>query len=135
MASCWRSYTFVAGLLLFLLGISNWLVSRDKIDEFVHRALSQQPTPQSARIEDFPELTHRTNATLLARLHRGIGEYSFLDAKTDFYEIAESGGRAFALLGVLLMGLHLWRRGVLHRAPRQIGEEATPPTPDSTGSD
>lgn len=103
MLPVWRSPIFLAGVLLLVLGIGNWSVSRSKINEFVERARTTAPPQSITPLEEYPELTHRTNAALLARLHRGSGEYSFLDAKIDFYEIVESGGRVLALIGLLLI--------------------------------
>lgn len=87
-------------------------MSRSKLIQYTERAESSSPVASIAPIDDLPHLTPEKNAALLERLHPRSGAYSFAQAKLDFYRVVNAGGRAFVLLGLLLMGaavLRWWR--------------------------
>jgi hypothetical protein len=101
------------GLLLAVLGLGNWYVGLDKGHEY-ERLLAAGTLPTATEhFEEFGELTARTNATLLDTLQRGSDEYTFANARLDFYKVVQSGGRVLVLAGLFsaATGLfHAWYR-------------------------
>jgi hypothetical protein len=91
------------GVLLFVLGIGNWLVSHNKLVEYRHRLVSVDSMEAVGALDAFPLLTPRTNETLLARLHRGSLDSNRTAAKLDFYGVVQNGGRFFSLVGFALI--------------------------------
>jgi hypothetical protein len=113
MRAFWRFRALPIGLVLMVLGLGNWGVSRTKVIEYSRRAGTPEPVESRASYAEFQRLTARTNARLLQGLHRGAGDYRDAEAKRDFYTVLQSGGRFFTLVGVLLVGvatLQHWRR-------------------------
>jgi hypothetical protein len=112
MISVLRHPALPIGVLLLILGIGNWLVSKNKLEEYSHRAASGNEVVTSHSLRDYPALNERTNRTLLERLHRGLRDYNFIRAKLDFYSVVRSGGRLLTAIGVFLIAiafLHTWR--------------------------
>ena len=113
MEGRWRNPALAVGFVLLVLGVGNWLVSASKIAEYAPRARAAANDEAAAPLEDFPQLSPRTNRTLLKRLDRGGVDYTLADAKLDFYQVVESGGRLLSLAGMLLITgalAHGWRR-------------------------
>jgi hypothetical protein len=118
MISLRRHPGLPVGVLLVILGLGNWVVSRSKLFEYGHRIASTETIDRVGTLSDYRELTPRTNATLLERLHRGTPDYNFTAAKLDFYTVVQSGGRLLAFIGLLVAGVALlrgWRE-------RRVGE-------------
>jgi len=118
MYEFWRQPALPIGIVLLILGVGNWMVSRDKLSEFEHSTHGPAPAEHGQSLEEFPQLTPRTNAMLLARLHRRLDEDAH-DARRDFYAVIQRGGRLIALAGVLLVGvglLQVWRERRVRRA-------------------
>jgi hypothetical protein len=109
MISLRRHPGLPVGVLLVILGLGNWVVSRSKLFEYGHRIASTETVERVGSLADYPELTPRTNATLLERLHRGAPDYDFTAAKLDFYTVVQSGGRVLTSIGVLVAGVALLR--------------------------
>jgi hypothetical protein len=109
----WNS-TLLSGLVLVGLGLGNWLVSRDKVAEYSHRAAAGNSI-RTGTLAEFENLTPRTNAALIERLHRGPNDYNLADAKLDFYRVVESGGSIFTVTGLLMIAVALVR----HRSQRR----------------
>lgn len=119
MISVLRHPVLPVGVVLLVLGIGNWLVSYNKLLEYREGLTSQSAVETVGSLEDFPNLTRRTNDALLARLRRGAVGYSFSAAKVDFYNVVETGGRFFTLVGFLLVTVAVvqgWRESRLARA-------------------
>lgn len=95
------------GVLLLILGIGNWLVSHNKLLEYRHRLVSADEVEPLAALDDYPHLTARTNAALLARLQRGNVDFTRTVAKLDFYGVVQNGGQFFSLVGCALIALAL----------------------------
>jgi len=111
----------LVGALLLVLGAGNSAVSWNKVARYTdqrHTAAMTSPLPNPI---DLPELTARTNATLLARLHRDLQKYNRREAKLDFYKVVRSGGHILLALGLLCIGfavLQRWQRQRPHDSHR-----------------
>lgn len=116
-AFAWNS-TLLSGTLLVGLGLGNWFVSRNKVAEYSHRAAAGNSI-RMGTLAEFENLTPRTDAALIERMHRGPNDYSLADAKLDFYRVVDSGGRIFTVIGLLLIAAALFRQRSRHalRAP------------------
>ena len=139
MQSLWRQPVLTVGIVLLIVGMGNWLVSRNKILEYTERRQASNAIGQIGSLKEFPELTPRTNATLLKRLHRGLGDATLAEAKLDFYTVVHSGGRLFSALGLLLISLALLQRWRLQRlrrvmAPPMAGTASDSLAPESSQS-
>lgn len=110
MQGFWHHPALPIGIVLLLLGVGNWLVSRSKVLEYERRARAPELMEPASELQGFTRLTPRTNATLLQRLHHRLGDYGVADAKRDFYTVVQSGGRFIAVIGLLLMGVGLLQR-------------------------
>lgn len=123
MVSVWRNPLLACGLVLLVLGAGNWWVGRSKMQEYSDRVTDAVATESPSRLDEFPELNARTNAALLARLHRGLDSYTRSDAKLDFYRVVDSGGRMLAVAGLLLMCVALTHHRFAERfaQPRDAG--------------
>jgi hypothetical protein len=117
MVDSLRHPALPVGVLLFVLGIGNWLVSENKLVEYRHRLVSVDSMEAVGALDDYPHLTPRTNETLLARLHRGSSDSSRTVAKLDFYGVVQNGGRFFSLVGFGLIAAAVVqsRRASSHR--------------------
>ncbi len=129
MTSLWRNPVLPVGVLLFVLGMGNWLVSRNKLFEYGHRHDADSSMTSSGPSRDFPRLTPRTDTALLERLHRGLADYTFTAAKLDFYTVVHSGGRFLSVLGLLLIAVAIvqsWhgRRSILPSIPLPNGNRS-----------
>jgi hypothetical protein len=117
MEHAWRNPALGVGFVLLVLGVGNWLVSANKIEEYAPRETTTSTTSDEAPLDDFPPLNRWTNATLLKRLNRGDVNYTVAEAKSDFYHVVESGGRLLTFIGLLLMTGALvqnWRHRNVH---------------------
>lgn len=111
MEGFWRYPALPIGVVLLVLGLGNWLASRDKVIEYARRAELAVPVQRTESLDEFTRLSPRTNATVLDRLHRGF-DYGSADAKRDFYMIVQSGGRFLTVAGLLSIGIGMlgrWR--------------------------
>jgi uncharacterized membrane protein YidH (DUF202 family) len=108
-----RSPLLPVGLFLIVLGLGNWYTGIDKGAEY-ERLLAAGNLPTSVEhFEDFRQLDARTTATLLSPLQRGSDEYTIANAKLDFYEVVQSGGRLLVLAGLFCAAagvIRSWRR-------------------------
>src|SRR5271156_6563284 len=107
MDGFWRHPALPIGIVLVVLGLGNWVASRDKIAEYEHRVREPDPSEGPSSLEGFTHLTPRTNATLLERLHPHFGDYGVAEARRDFYTVVQSGGRFIVVSGLLLIGIGL----------------------------
>jgi len=131
MQGFWRHPALPVGTVLLVLGLGNWMVSRSKLLEYERRASTAEVVVGSDSLEGFTRLTPRTNATLLERLHRRLGDYGITDAKRDFYTVVQSGGRLIAAVGLLLVGsalLQRWRERRMQRTAERTRSATQIPT-------
>jgi hypothetical protein len=134
MEGFWRHPALPVGVVLLILGVGNWMVSRDKVQEYSRRADLAAPQQQTESLHEFKRLTPRTNATVLERLHRRMGDYGMAAAKRDFYSVLQSGGRFITVAGLLSIGCGLlgrWReRRVMRAAGHGLAPRGAPPAPE-----
>jgi hypothetical protein len=134
MDGFWRHPALPVGFVLLILGVGNWVVSRDKVQEYSRRVEMAAPQQRTESLDEFKRLTPRTNATVLERLHRRMGDYGMADAKLDFYSVVQSGGRFITVAGLLSIGFGLlgrWReRRVMRAAARGLAPRDPHPTPE-----
>lgn len=115
-----RSKVLPIGMVFLVLGLGNWSISHNKITEYTQRSRAGNSVDSVTSFGEFPKLNARTNTMVLERLRHGPAEYTFTDAKLDFYKVVEGGGRTLALMGLALIGMALvqsWReaRGAAER--------------------
>jgi hypothetical protein len=106
------------GVMLFVVGAGNWVVSRNKLIEHAERVDSRSAIDMNQDLSEFPHLTPEMNAAILQRLHRGAGRYTFQSAKLDFYSVIHRGGRFLAVVGVVLIGFAVRQSWPLAGPPR-----------------
>lgn len=121
MQGFWRHPALPVGVVLLVLGLGNWMVSRNKLLEYERRGGAAEVVEGTGSLEGFTRLTPRTNATLLERLHPRLGDYGVQDAKRDFYTVVQSGGRLIAAVGLLLVGVGFLQRWRERRTQRMVG--------------
>ena len=111
--SAFRNPVLPIGIVLVVLGFGNWYTGRGKAHEYELLLDARHMPANVADFAEFPELTERTNATLLAPLQRGGDESDFVSAKLDFYRVVQSGGRIIMLAGLFCAAaglIHAWYR-------------------------
>lgn len=124
--SGWNSALLV-GFFLVALGVGNWAVSANKMTEYALRAAnSEEDTGTGLTAGEFPHLPPTAHRTLLKRLNRGDGSYSFEGAKLDFYQVISSGGRLLALAGLLVIITALLMRWARRRAGSRLEQHTVP---------
>jgi len=119
MRAFWRYPALPIGLVLLVLGIGNWSVSRSKVIEYTAR-VAAPPVVEAGSLADFRRLSPRTNARVLDGLHRGPSAADIAAAKRDLYTVLATGGRLIAASGTLLLlvaAVQLWRARRLGAAP------------------
>ena len=124
MKRWWFTPALPVGLALLSLGIGNWVISHGKIVEYTQHARPSNTIVAPPSLSEFPELSPRTNATLLERLHRRGSDYTDVDAKIEFYTVVESGGRVLTFIGMLTITLAFLRSA--GRSRRRSLADATP---------
>jgi hypothetical protein len=112
------------GVVLLVLGTGNTIVSRNKITQYAARPTVESEIHLAGDLRDLSHLTPEINQALLQRLHRDLGDYTFVDAKLDFYRVVYTGGRFLSWIGALCIVVVIvqdrrWRRGreLLHVEP------------------
>ena len=105
MVDSLRHPALPVGVLLFVLGIGNWLVSHNKLVEYRHRMVSvdSMEARRSAGRLPSPDSAHQRDAA--RPLHRGATDSSRTVAKLDFYGVVQNGGRFFSLVGFALIAV------------------------------
>lgn len=92
------------GLVLMVLGAGNWYAGWEKIAEHERLLAASRRVVHRATFDDFPNLTERTNASLLRSFHGGSDRAELAGVKLDFYRVVYTGGRLLFLLGALGAG-------------------------------
>lgn len=107
----YKSSLQVAGLVLLLLGVGNWVTGTIRLREHEVIVRTPMPTPQG-----------------VAHPHGGSGdstaeEIEIARGRMDFYHVVASGGRLMTLAGFVLVTFALARR-LRPQAKRSPGREA-----------
>jgi hypothetical protein len=98
----YSSYIVVAGFLLILLGMGNWVAGATQITKYQGLLLKIAQTGLEDNYRNFQELDHQKNEEVLRRINQDRERYNAAKVKLDFYYVVLSGGRLFFLMGVLL---------------------------------
>lgn len=97
--SDWR---IVAGLALIVLGAANWMVGRDRTQEY-SRIVAQTPeVGADEAYRSFDELDPRSDRAVLAPFSSEEQRVSYATARMDFYHATYLTGQALVLAGVTL---------------------------------
>lgn len=98
----YSSHIVVAGFLLILLGMGNWVAGATQITKYQGLLLKIAQTGLEDNYRNFQELDHQKNEEVLRRINQDRERYNAAKVKLDFYYVVLSGGRVFFLVGVLL---------------------------------
>lgn len=98
----YSSHILVAGFLLILLGMGNWVAGATQITKYQGLLLRIAQTGLEDNYRNFQELDHQKNEEVLLRINQDRERYNAARVKLDFYYVVLSGGRLFFLAGVLL---------------------------------
>ncbi len=93
----WR---VVAGVVLILLGIGNWLVGLNGIVQYRRMVVASPPSAELYR--NFDELDARTDGAVLAPLTQDERTISYAAAQMDFYHAVYLTGCILFALGLLI---------------------------------
>ncbi len=98
----YSSYLLVAGIMLLILGIGNWIIGGLQIREYQGLLYRTARTGLEESYHSFQELDHQKNEEVLRRINEDREKYNAARVKLDFYYVVLSGGRLFFLAGALL---------------------------------
>jgi len=98
----YSSYLLVAGFLLLLLGLGNWVVGTVQVSKYQGLLHKTALTGLEDSYRSFQELDHKKNEEVLRRINEDREKYNAARVKKDFYSVVLSGGRLLFFLGVLL---------------------------------
>ena len=118
-----RTTLVPVGFVLVLLGLGNWWTGHDKVAEHERLLAAGNIPARVEQFDEFPELTSRTNATLLHPLQAGDDARSVIKDKLDFYRVLLTGGRILVLLGLFISAtglIHSWYRNHLRSLERDL---------------
>ena len=105
----YSSYLLVAGFLLLILGIGNWVVGAVQIAKYQGLLQKTSQTGLEESYRSFQELDQQKNEEVLRLINQDREKYNPARVKLDFYYVVVSGGRLFFFLGVLLTFVALIR--------------------------
>ena len=116
----YSSYLLVAGLVLLLLGIGNWIVGAVQITKYQRLLRNTAKTGLEESYRNFQELDLRKNEEVLRRINKDRNKYNTARVKVDFYYVVLGGGRLLFLIGLFLTFFGLIRV-IRHDASIKIG--------------
>ena len=116
----YSSYLLVAGLMLLLLGIGNWVVGAVQITKFQGLLRNTAKTGLEESYRNFQELDLRKNEEVLQRINKDREKYNTARVKVDFYYVVLGGGRLLFFIGLFLAFFGLIRL-IRHDASIKIG--------------
>lgn len=105
----YSDYRFVAGVLLLLLGIGNWIVGAVEITKYQALLHRTAQTGLEENYHTFQELDYQKNEEVLRRITEDREKYNAARVKLDFYYVVVTGGQLFFVLGLLLTSFALVR--------------------------
>ncbi len=98
----YSSYLLVAGLMLLLLGIGNWIVGAVQITKYQGLLRNTAKTGLEESYRNFQELDLRKNEEVLRRISKDREKYNTARVKVDFYYVVLGGGRLLFFIGLSL---------------------------------
>lgn len=98
----YSSYLLVAGLMLLLLGIGNWIVGAVQITKYQRLLRNTAKTGLEESYRNFQELDLRKNEEVLRRINKDRGKYNTARVNVDFYYVVLGGGRLLFFIGLFL---------------------------------
>ncbi len=98
----YSSYLLVAGLMLLLLGIGNWIVGAVQITKYQRLLRNTAKTGLEESYRNFQELDLRKNEEVLRRINKDRKKYNTARVKVDFYYVVLGGGRLLFFIGLFL---------------------------------
>jgi hypothetical protein len=98
----YSSYLLVAGLMLLLLGIGNWIVGAVQITKYQGLLRNTAKTGLEESYRNFQELDLRKNEEILRRISKDREKYNTARVKVDFYYVVLGGGRLLFFIGLFL---------------------------------
>jgi hypothetical protein len=103
------SHLLVAGFLLVVLGIGNWIAGAVELTKYQGLLRKTAETGLEESYRSFQELDQQKNEEVLRRINEDGQRYNTARVKMDFYYVVLSGGRLLFLLGALLTFFSLIR--------------------------
>ncbi len=116
----YSSYLLVAGLMLLLLGIGNWVVGAVQITKYQGLLRNTAKTGLEESYRNFQELDLRKNEEVLQRINKDREKHNTARVKVDFYYVVLGGGRLLFFIGLFLTFFGLIRL-IRHDASIKIG--------------
>jgi len=116
----YSSFLLVAGLMLLLLGIGNWVVGAVQITKYQGLLRNTAKTGLEESYRNFQELDLRKNEEVLQRINKDKEKYNTARVKVDFYYVVLGGGRLLFFIGLFLTFFGLIRL-IRHDASIKIG--------------
>ncbi len=98
----YSSYLLVAGLILLLLGLGNWIVGAVQVTKFQRLLRNTAKTGLEDSYRSFQELDLRKNEEVLRGINRDREKYNTARVNVDFYYVVLGGGRLLFFLGLFL---------------------------------
>jgi len=105
----YSSHLLVAGLLLLVLGIGNWIAGAVELTKYQGLLRKTAETGLEESYRSFQELDQQKNEEVLRRINEDRERYNTARVQMDFYYVVLSGGRLLFLLGALLTFFSLIR--------------------------
>jgi hypothetical protein len=105
----YSSHLLVAGFLLLVLGIGNWIAGAVELTKYQGLLGKTAETGLEESYRSFQELDQQKNEEVLRRINEDRERYNTARVKMDFYYVVLSGGRLLFLLGALLTFFSLIR--------------------------
>lgn len=105
----YSSYTLVAGILLLVLGIGNWIAGAVELTKYQNLLRKTAETGLEESYRSFQELDQQKNEEVLRRINEDRERYNAARVKMDFYYVVLSGGRLLFVIGGLLTFFSLIR--------------------------
>jgi len=105
----YSSHLLVAGFLLLVLGIGNWIAGAVEFTKYQGLLRKTAETGLEESYRSFQELDQQKNEEVLRRINEDRERYNTARVKMDFYYVVLSGGRLLFLLGTLLTFFSLIR--------------------------
>jgi hypothetical protein len=96
----YNDWSIVAGVVLILLGVGNWLVGLNGIVQYRRIVIAKAPSAELYR--NFDELDARTDGAVLAPLTQDERTISYAAAQMDFYHAVYLTGCILFALGLMI---------------------------------